>query len=443
MLINNRSFVCISTLFASLGAMAACHEDIISASTNSATDDEAIFGTTTSSTSSDTEAIPTTSSGDTMGEGIDPTQFCELRPSDDYPGVLYVCSGHAAVNLYFDYYGDDASIGAKLVCIDLTEPPTSLEKPEDYVFTCQIVLNRVFSTDDILPNGHRIDACCLQDSPFEAPADYCRVDAAEELARGLSDALNDFRMNLPSIPKLAEVNQQLESLNKYVAASNTQTACSQHLAKEFVKFGNVDVFPTVQWSIEHPQALDPEVGWPWFRDLRLVVYDLEIASAENDGTPCSEIGKDAVTGDIAEGTVLLKSHLGSVNASVDGQASYTRADCRHSSCEFRLETFSLKVDNFELDRYSFTDISVALATPTTGLINGDMIGLPGNQMHMTATFRVAEDGEPMFEGAPVSVGLQNHGVAQLRLLPDSSIAVERLDVSRWPLEMGLVSKVSN
>lgn len=446
MITINRNTICLSSLFACLAVLAACHQDIITNSTSSATDDEAIFGTSTTSDGSDTEVIPTTSAGDPTGGGIDPTQFCKLHPGDDYPGFVHVCSGWESGEFIFDYYGDDPAIDDEyIVCFDLTEPP-NLVKPEGYVFTCQINLPHLFPTKKTegFPGGHQVDACCLQGSPFEAIADYCRVDLAEELCREVSFAINDMRKRLPPSVGLAELNHQLENLSKYIADSDTQTACSQHLAKGFVDIGNVEAgeYPSFGWEVKHPQALDPEVGWPMLRDLRMFVWTLDIKSAENAGVACSDSGGDAVTGVIEEGAFLLESYLGSAHVNVSGTASFRRADCRLDSCEFRLEAFSLEVDDFEIGAFRFTDVSVVLSTPTSGLIKDDAIGLPENQMHLTATFHVEEEGVRMFDGAPMSVELQNHGVAHLRLLPGSSLALERLDVINWPVEMSLVNQIA-
>lgn len=123
-------------------------------------------------------------------------------------------------------------------------------------------------------------------------------------------------------------------------------------------------------------------------------------------------------------------------------ASFHQSACRLDTCEFQLETFELQVDDFEVDSLSFTDVSVSLAAPTTGLINNGVIGMPENQMRLTATFRLTAEGEPQFGGEPVSVVLRNSGVAEMLLLPDSTLAIQKLDVSSWPFKMRLVSEVS-
>lgn len=440
MFTNIRNGTIFSTSIACMTVGVGCHPDVGAITTSSATDEKDIFGTSTGA--SDTETVPTTSAGDTTGDGdptdggIDPTKFCKLQPDDDYPGVVHVCEGWMQGEVIFDYYGD-VPITKGLACWDLTAEPFNLEKPSGYRYTCQIPKYVLFDPDDYALNGHRVEACCLRDTPFEAAADYCRVDAAEELCLMASDALLKLWLNVPGYPQLAELVDQLYNLNKHFGDSSTQTSCSQYFAKKALEYGD-DVIK-VTWPVEHPQALDPEVGWPMFRDIRLEVFTLEIWSVESDGLACSDIGGDAVAGDIGEGTLILDDQA---KAKVGGAATYRRSDCRLQACEFRLETFSLEVGDFDIGAYSFTDVSFNLTTPAVGLIKDSSIRVPDSRMHLTASFRVAEGGRPMFDGAPMSVDLRNRDAALLRLLPDGSIAVENLNVTRWPLDIRIVSQVS-
>lgn len=431
-------------------AMTACNQNIDTEDAASATDDDDFFGTSTGD-ASDTEAVPTTSAGDPSGGdptegsgGVDPSDFCKLHPSDEYAGFVHVCGGKVEGGLAFDYFGDpELPIDMFFFCTDRTEPPWNLEKPAGYVSTCLRQLPLEFGPNVPSPNGHQVDACCLRDSPFEATSAYCRIDAAEEFCAGASDGLNQLRAELPVIPLLAEVNHQLENLNKFIADASTQTSCSQHLGQGFLEEGDFNSSSAkVSWTVDHPQALDPEVGWPWFRDIRTNVFEFGIEASENSGLSCSDLEGDAVTGVINEGTVTVDSHLGEGTTTVSGRMSYNRSDCRLASCEFKLETFEMQVDDFVVGALSFSDISIALAAPSVGLINGDKIVLPEHQMRLTATFKLTAEGKPQFDGAPVSVGLRNNDVAELRLLPDSSIAVDTLNVSQWPFEMAIVSEVS-
>lgn len=97
------------------------------------------------------------------------------------------------------------------------------------------------------------------DSPDEAASEYCRLDGAEEFCVAASDGLNAFRAELPFVPALAEVNQQLENLNKFLAQSMTQTSCSTSIAGGLLKEGNFQGDTAkASWYLEHPRELDQE-----------------------------------------------------------------------------------------------------------------------------------------------------------------------------------------
>src|SRR5690606_7413309 len=135
----------------------------------------------------------------------------------------------------------------------------------------------------------------------------------------------------------------------------------------------------------------------------------------SNGLACSQLEKDAlVGGDLEDGQVTIHGEMGAATAKTEGQFSYVRSDCRLASCEFSLEAFDLNVEDFTVGSLAFSDVSVSLPTPAIGLIAADAIALPENGMRLTATFRAAADGEPMFDGAPVSVTFRNQGVARFR-----------------------------
>lgn len=448
---STRHAISLSTAMLCLTSTLAfgCHNDVIAESTSSATEDGDYFGTNTTS-----GGEPTTTAGDPIDGGSDPTDggydpsdFCRLHPADDYVGSVFVCSGKVRGGIDFDYFGDpDLPVHEYLPCFDMTAPPFNLEKPAGYVYSCFIQSgDYAFGPDVAPPNGHQIDACCVQDSPVEAAIEYCRVDGAEELCYQASDSLNAFRAEIPHLPATSELHHQLENLNEFLATAGTQTSCAKSIATSLLEVGDfTGDIAKAAWQVEDEQALDPEVGWPWFREIRMNVHDFQIDDAENNGLACNELEDDALTGGLVkEGRLTVDSELGTATAATSaGRYSFRRSDCRLASCPVSLETFELRIKDFKAGSLALSDISVSLAAPAVGLMQDGALTLAEERMHVTARFRLTSDGRPMFDGAPVSVHLRNHGVAQFQLGPDQSLAVERLDVLRWPFEFALVSDVS-
>lgn len=435
------TLLCLTSMLSS-----GCHNDIKTEASASATADKDWFDTDTSSpTDEPTTAAgdPTDGGGDPTDGGIHPPDFCTLHPVDDYPGFVYVCSGSVRGGINFDYFGDpDLPLDKYIPCIDMSEV---VEKPAGYVYSCFIEIGDYpFGPDVTQPNGHQIDACCLRDSPSEAAGEFCRIDGAEEFCVGASDGLNAFRAEIPHIPLLAEVNQQLENLNKFLAKAATQTDCSTSIAKGLLEAGNFDSdHAEAGWQLQHPQELDPEVGWPWFRELRMNVYGFQIDDVENSGLACNQRTEDALTEGVIQGAQLsIVGEMGAAMVDTTGRFGVRTSDCRLASCEFTLDDFELEVKGFSVGSLTFSDVSVSLAEPAVGLLQGDVLAIPENHMHLTASFQLIAEGRPVFEGAPVSVGLRNHGGAHFQMRPDSSLAVKKLDVVHWPFEIALVSQVS-
>jgi hypothetical protein len=433
-------------------ALSGCHQDVIANSTGSATDDCQYF-----CNDSTTETVPSTSDGDPTDGGVDPTEgedptggaidpsdFCRLHPEEDFPGFVHVCSGSVHGGIRFEYFGDpEIPLHSYMFCVDMSAPPYNLEKPEGYVYSCTIeAANYEFGPAVEQPNGHQIDACCLRDSPVEASSAYCRIDGAEEFCLGATDGLNAFRAELPHLPLLAEINQQLENLNKFLATSDTQTTCAKSTADGLLEAGNFGGnFAKAGWYIEHPQELDPEAGWPWFREIRMNVYGFEINEVVNNGLACNLLEEDALTeGSIREGRMTIAGEMGAAEVAVSGRFSSRSSDCQLASCESTLETFELQMKDFSVGSLAFSDVSVSLATPAVGLLHGDDLAVQENGMLLTATFRLTAEGRPMLGDVPVSVNLRNREVAHFQRQPDSSLAVRQLDVVQWPFKIELASR---
>lgn len=438
------ALICLSS------ALSGCHHATTTRTSESATADCDFFCNDSSGPGDPTDGgddptdgggDPTDGGDDPTGGAIDPADFCRLHPTEDYPGLVHVCSGVMAGGVRFDYFGDpELALNSFLPCVDFSE---WIEKPAGYVYTCSIVLNDYeFGPDIEQPNGHQVDACCLRDSPAEAAEAYCRIDGAEELCLGASDGLNAFRAQLPYIPKLAEINQQLENLNKFLATAGTQETCAKSTADGLLAEGDFDSDKAkATWHIEHPQELDPEVGWPWFRELRILAFQFEIDDVANNGLACNLLEEDALTeGTIQEGRMSIAGEMGSAEVGTAGRFGLRSSDCRVASCEVALETFELEMKDFTVGSLAFSDISVSLAAPVVGLLKGDVLAVPEHQMQLTASFRLTAEDRQMFGGARVSVGLRNHNVARFQRQADSSLVVRDLGVVQWPFTIALTSR---
>lgn len=420
------SFFRVSATLALLNT--GCHEDFPPDSTASATDEH---------------AVPSSADTEPTGGGINPRDYCRLNPTDEFAGSNYVCSGAIRAGFGFDYYGDpDINIAKYLPCKVNPAP-----QPEEYVTTCTLeLLNGPFSPGTSLPYVGRIDACCLPDSPEEAVDTLCRIDAAEELCRAGAEQLNAFRKKVPVVPSLEQINLQLTNLNKFLAASGTQTICTTDYKEDLLEGGNFEDEFLALWSPEAPHELDPEIGWPWFRNFTTGVNLFKLDGSEDSGVACSvnALTDDALTaGALTAGELRLTSHLGSAAVAVTGGSfSFHRPDCALDSCPFRLATLEVELADFAVGPLTFSDVSAALVSPADGLIRGQEVGLPAGRVNIEARFRLAIGGRPAFDGALLSAGFSNDGAAVARLTPRRLFAIEKLDATSWPFDATLVTRPS-
>lgn len=240
-------------------------------------------------------SLPTTTA--TEEPPVDPLEHCELNPEPGFAGEIYACSGEFSTRMVFDYYGDaDIPLDAFLPCADESKISP---KPAGYVYTC--FLQRAdldFGPESTQGDAQDVEACCLSGSPEEAVDPFCRIAAAEDLCVAASNRLNGLRHEKVFLaPALDEISGQLENLNLFLAASQTQTSCSKTFAKGLVDAGD---FPmnedSVRWDVESPLALDPEHGWPWFRDIRLTVAAFELEGMSETGATCTDAGLGSLQG---------------------------------------------------------------------------------------------------------------------------------------------------
>lgn len=417
----------------------ACQKDVAVEENASATDAEGLLSA--SATDGDSEPIPTTSAGDDSDGGtIDPLQYCKLRPDDTYEGVAYSCAGEASGELSFDFYGDpDLKLNTMIPCVDLSK---YWPKDPGYVYTCFAGLyDKPFGPDLEQPNGRHIGACCVEDSPEDAVFAFCTIDAAEESCRLLSDGLNDLRKNLPKIPKLAELNDQLLRLNEFLAAAESQTACSSTVAKELLE-GGVDQQGNIAvWHPESKMQEDPDTGWRWFRDISFRVNDFTFTEAVETGESCEDSEFTDLLEGVLEGGKIDVEGMGQrgVGHVREGSFALSTSSCAATACPVRLDALRLAADDLQAGPYHLTGMEARLVAPVTGMQNGTRIGFVGNQLELEVRGSVTSVDKPRSKGESVVLRVRASDTVTATVSPDGSFTLENLRVSEWPVETNLTA----
>ncbi|MBZ5713004.1 hypothetical protein [Nannocystis pusilla] len=333
-----------------------------------------------------------------------------------------------------------------MTCADLEEDP-----PPGYVSTCSHSVTEDFGADVEQSDGHLIDACCLPASPVDAVDPFCRIDAAEEICLRLFYTIEERRKKLPvTAPgleaELADLKHQLDNLSKYLADGDTQTECTLAVGMGLKSEGDFqDSAPVVQWIPVHPDELDPDLGWPWFRGLQLGIKQFELDGFDESDEACDALANQTVdSGTITAGQLSISSYFGSAAPSVTGgHFSFRSVDCPFDNCEFAFDEFVVEIEDFFIDPLTFSDVSVTMSASTQGLINAPSIQFGEGTMRFSAQFRLTNGTEPVFDGELVSVDLTNAGVATARLMEGPLFGIQHIAAENWPFSMSLSTELTS
>lgn len=423
-------------------AVAACHPDVVAVTGGSVTDAEDLFEDTDSSTSG--SYVPTTSVSDSNGSDsggeVHPEDYCELKPDPAFPGMQYVCSGDLSTTLVFDYYGDpDVPVNTLLPCSD-----NSAVDPKEpgYLYTCYVVTAIEFGPDAPDAANRDVEACCRAESPEDAVDAFCRIDAAEELCVGLADQLNLLRKQLPVIPKLKTINEQLLNLNEFIAESGTQTDCAAAFAKQFIDMGDIKEWEdTADWQPQSKVQLDPDSGWSWFRNLDVNVSEFALDAADATGLSCIDADSIGVeVGELRGGQVEVSDGEARTVVAVNtGDLSLRRTACAAKTCPVELRSFEVSVADFRLGAFEVSEIHAGLGAPVKGDVTGSSVRFAGSAFPLAISFKAASRGEALFGGDRITVELRGTGDVEATLTADSRLNIDGLELANWPVEMKLTT----
>lgn len=438
---NNRSFVSFPRLAHAtlLLVTAACHKDVAVEESASATQAEGLF--TSGADGDSSEPIPTTSGGDEPeDDSVDPLKYCELRPDASYGGVAFSCAGEASGELSFDYYGDpDLPLNTMLACIDISEWS---KKDPGYVYTCfAVVYDKPFGPDSKLPNGRQIEACCLEGSPENVVASFCTIDAAEETCRSVSDGLDALRMELPKIPKLHEINEQLLRLNKFLAESESQTDCSSTVAKDLLAGGIDKQGNVANWQPQSKVQEDPDAGWSWFRNINLRVEEYAFTELVETGEVCDGSDPTSLLDGALDGRLdIVGTETDASSHVLAGAFALSTSECAGASCSARLDSLRVTAPSIDLGTYRFTDVEARLVTPVVGERAGDALAFVGNRMVFEIQGRLASTDEHLADQDRMTIRVRATDTVRATVSPDGSFTLDNLRVGIWPFETKLTAR---
>jgi len=412
-------------------SLIACHQDVDTEDTDSAGNPNIIL---------------TDSGADAPDDDpdFDPLEHCDSKPDEDFEGTTHRCDGDFSSALRFDYFGDpEIGIDSLLVCIDWSDA-----RPVEpgYIFTCYVqTSDHPFGTE-----GVDVDTCCLADAPEEAILPLCRYDAAEEICDATSEKLNELRKQIPVLPKLAEINKQLLNLNQHLAQAKSQEDCASTFADGFVEVGDIGgPSETVDWTPGDNN--DPETGWPWIRNIDLNVNSFHIDDTVDTGSACGGVQKfDSIRdGTLAPLTLTLDGPVGQGDSTASsGRFTLVMDECRAGACAAELQVLELNFPDFEVGPIQLSGLSVQLAQPAAGHINGAQLRVPGHELSLIIQGSARASQDLSIAGLDVGTYLDGRqqrltmraGKDLVAQVEADQLAITDLHVDAWPITARVVGR---
>lgn len=103
------------------------------------------------------------------------------------------------------------------------------------------------------------------------------------------------------------------------------------------------------------------------------------------------------------GAVAVFGPGGDASASLyDISFGFTEKLHRSGSVEFRLDDFTARSSTAAYGSFVFTQPSMRLVAPASGTLIGELITFPPGSLRMEVAAAITADGEPLFDGRPVS-----------------------------------------
>jgi len=367
---------------------------------------------------------------------FDPLDYCTPESWANPEGTIHRCEGDFSSTITFDYYGDpDLGIENLLVCVDVSA--TKVVDP-GYVFTCFMQrTDHPFGTE-----GVDVDACCLTDAPEEAILPLCRIDASEEICEATSDKLNEFRQQIPGLPKYSEIAKQLLNLNLHIANGTTQSDCASTFAAGFVDVGDIDSYmDTVDWT--PGDNSDPDTGWRWIRNIDMNVNSFHIDDMIDTESACGvQEFNSILDGALAPLRLTFDGPLGQGKSSASsGRFSLAVDECATGACRAELRSLELDVPNFEVGPIQLSGLSIRLVQPALGHMNGAQLRIPGHELALVVEGSARALSEVSLGGLDLGEYLDGgHQRLTMRASEDfvaeldaEELAITDLQIDTWPV----------
>jgi hypothetical protein len=322
--------------------------------------------------------------------GDDPQEHC--APID--PGVVsysYECQGDGNGWLQLSVY----PVGPR--------PPECLNWGDDPKPAKPTIDDCVPIDLTSLPNGIPSPGACCSDEA--EPADIvqqCNDDCGHAACKLAIEKLRGAALSLSTKGPEGVVRLDLFYLANLLEMPPTLAKCAKQVANASGELTLVELGPGSSGSAEIGHVESATLN------LQCALDDLEpYAFVGNtcDAPPNIPIvEEESNMGGIAEaGAVRIFGPGGDASTTLHDIAfGFTETLNRSGAVEFRLDELTARSSSVAYGSLVFTEPSMRLVAPTSGTTTGEVITFPPGSVRMEVTTAITADGEPLFDGRPVS-----------------------------------------
>jgi hypothetical protein len=245
-------------------------------------------------------------------------------------------------------------------------------------------------------------ACCTEQALPKSIVKQCSDDCGHAACKLAIEKLREAALSLSTKGAAGVVRLDLFYLANRLEMPATFDKCATQVAKAGGELTPVEIGPGSSDKLElgHIEsatlnlqcALDELEPYAFVGKICDAPPNVPIIEQESHMGGIAATGAVTITGPAGEATARLH----------DISFGFTETLNRSGSIEFLLDHFTARSSSVAYGAFLFTEPSMRLILPASATMDGERITFPPGSLRMAVTAAMAVDGEPLFDGQPVS-----------------------------------------
>jgi hypothetical protein len=255
-----------------------------------------------------------------------------------------------------------------------------------------------------LPNGVPAPGACCSDEAYpEDITHQCSEDCAHAACKLAIAKLRDAALSLSTKGAEGVVRLDLFYLANLLESPDKFKLCVDQITKANGTLTAIELGAGASPNIEFGHVKSATLHLQCELDSQAPYALVGDACDTTPNMPTAEEEESSMSGLAAVGGVSITGPLGNLGASLhDISFAFAETPGATGPVKFRLEQFEAHASNVSVGSFAFIDPSVRLVAPAFGKPDGEMIWFPPGSLRMEVSAVIAIEGQPLFNGEPVS-----------------------------------------